>query len=170
MRISARFASLAAVAAVGLGTIATGTAQAAPTTTDQAAPAGAQAALSAARSTTIRLHNGTGCTLYRTDYSLSHGIWTQGQEPPQWLGNTGEAVFQSESNGFMTGTEGTVTFTAQGCEDGWRNNATVRLHWNNPYAGSNSYDDDGTTRNIFRTTREGGGGDNAYVLWGAWKA
>ncbi|MGW3182928.1 hypothetical protein ACWDD9_26980 [Kitasatospora sp. NPDC001119] len=162
MRISARTAALAAVTAIGLGTIATGTAQ--------AAPAPAQAALSAARSTTVHLHNGTGCTLNRTDYSLSHGIWTQGQEPPQWLGNTGDAVFQSESNGFMTGTEGSVTFQASNCEEGWRNGAAVRLHWNNPYVGSNGYDDDGTTRGFFRTTHDTGAGDNANVYWGAWKA
>ncbi|MEV7186605.1 hypothetical protein [Kitasatospora sp. NPDC093102] len=165
MRTSARFAALAAVAAIGLGTIATGTAQAAPTT-----PQPARAALSAARSTAIHLHNGTGCTLYRTDYSLAHGIWTQGQEPPQTLGNTNDFTFQSESNGFMTGTEGTVTFRGYNCEDGWREGKAVVLHWANPYVGSNSYDDNGTDRGIFRTTREGGGGDNADVFWGAWKA
>ncbi|WP_330334629.1 hypothetical protein OHS33_35935 [Streptomyces sp. NBC_00536] len=156
MRTSARLAALAAVTAVGLGTIATGTAQAAPASTQ------------AARSTTIHLHNGTGCTLYRGDYSLAHGIWSQGQEPPQSLGNTGDATFQSESNGFATGTEGTVRFTAYDCEDSWRNGRSVVLHWANPYTGSNSYDENGTD-STFRWTRQGGGGNNADVFWSAWK-
>ncbi|MEV8325908.1 hypothetical protein [Kitasatospora sp. NPDC056731] len=160
MRTSARFAALAAVSAIGLGTIATGTAQAAPVT--------AQATVQAARSTTVHLHNGTGCSLYRTGYALAHGIWTQGQEPPQILGNTGDATFQSESNGFLTGTEGWATFSTYGCEEGWRNNNTVQLHWANPYAGSNSYDENGTS-SVFRTTRESGSGDNADVYWGVWK-
>ncbi|WP_030062057.1 hypothetical protein [Streptomyces novaecaesareae] len=157
MRTSARVAALAAVTAIGLGTIATGTAQAAPATTQ------------AARSTTVHLHNGTGCTLYRADYSLAHGIWTQAQEPPQTVGNGWGAVFQSESNGFMTGTEGTVTFRTYDCEEGWRNGRAVVLHWANPYAGSNSYDEAGTDLGAFRTTRDGGTGNNADVYWGVWK-
>lgn len=158
MRTSSRLAALAAVTAIGLGTIAAGTAQAAP------------ASVQAARSTKVHLHNGTGCSLYREDYSLAHGIWSQGQEPPQVLGNTGDANFQSESNGFLTGTEGTVRFRAYNCEEGWRNGAAVVLHWANPYAGSNSYDDNGTTQGMFRTTRESGSGNNADVYWSAWKA
>lgn len=153
MRTSARFAALAAVTAIGFGAIATGTAE-----------AGAQAA----RSTHVRLHNGTGCTLTRTDFGLDHGIWSQGQEPPYQLGNTGDADFQSESNGFMTGTEGHVTFQTSNCEEGFRNGRTVRLHWDNPFSGSNKYDTNGTD-NTFRTTRDGGGGDNAYTVWGIYK-
>ncbi|SOB78787.1 hypothetical protein [Streptomyces sp. 1331.2] len=161
MRTPARLAALAAVTAIGLGTIATGTAQA-------AAPA--PATVQAARSTTVHLTNGSGCTLQRTDYSLAHGIWSPGMEPSPTVGNGWGAVFASESNGFLTGTEGTVTYRAYDCEEGWRNGRTVVLHWANPYAGSNSYDEAGTDLGAFRTTREGGTGNNADVSWGVWKS
>ncbi|MBB4893226.1 hypothetical protein FHS39_002257 [Streptomyces olivoverticillatus] len=153
-RITPRLMTAAAVAAIGLGAIATGTAS--------AAPAGALAA----RSTQVQFHNGTGCTLTRADYGLAHGIWSQ--EPPAVVYNTGDVSWQSESNGFMTGTEGSITFTTSNCEEGWRNGRAIRFHWDNPFAGSNGYDTNGTD-GAFRNVIQGGGGDNALVLWGEYK-
>ncbi|MCF3107034.1 hypothetical protein IPZ58_36590 [Streptomyces roseoverticillatus] len=80
--------------------------------------------------------------------------------------NTQGVPWQSESNGFMTGTEGSVTYTTSNCEEGWRNGRTIRFHWNTPYG--NGYDTNGTD-NTFRNTIQGGGGNNAVVLWGEYK-
>lgn len=156
-RITPRLMAAATLAAIGLGTLATGTASAA---------SDAQSAASAARSTQIKFHNGTGCQLNLQSYGLDHGIWSQ--EPPATVHNTGDVSWQSESNGFMTGTEGSVTYKTSNCEEGWRNDRTIRLHWNNPYVGSNGRDTDGTDSG-FRAVFEGGGGNNALLLWGEYK-
>ncbi|MFI8458043.1 hypothetical protein [Kitasatospora sp. NPDC085464] len=174
MRISARVAALATVAAIGLGTIATGTAQAAPATGAATASAAVKAVqptpagVQAARSTTVHLTNKTGCTLWRTNYSLAHGIWTQ--EPWMGLADGTEETFGSESNGFMTGTEGLVQYVSYDCQQSWRNGKYVQLHWANPYVGSNGYDENGTDGGVFAPVRQGGGGDNADVFWTVWGA
>ncbi|MEU7133563.1 hypothetical protein [Streptomyces sp. NPDC046261] len=158
-RITPRLMAAATVAAIGLGALATGTASA-----DSTSSAGAFAA----RSTKVKFHNGTGCQLTRQSYGLNHGIWSQGNEPSATVYNTHDDDWQSESNGFMTGTEGYVTYTTSNCEEDWRNGRTIRFHWNNPYVGSNGYDTNGTD-NAFRNVIEGGGGNNALVLWGEYK-
>ncbi|MEU1818917.1 hypothetical protein ABZ543_27575 [Streptomyces roseifaciens] len=154
--IASRLLGTAAVAAIGLGALGAGTASA------------AEVSVNAARSTQVKFHNGTGCELNRQSYSLDHGIWSQGQEPPATVSNTRDVSWQSESNGFMTGTEGSVTYRTSNCEEDWRNGRTIRFHWNNPYAGSNGYDTNGTD-NTFRSVIEGGGGNNAVVMWGEYK-
>ncbi|MBZ4320518.1 hypothetical protein [Streptomyces huiliensis] len=159
-RITYRLMTAAAVAAIGLGAVAAGTASAEPTASAD------QAVVFAARSTQVKFHNGTGCTLTRADHGLSHGIWSQ--EPPAVVYNTNDAEWRSESNGFMTGTEGSVKFTTSDCEEGWRSGRVIRFHWNNPYVGGNGYDTDGTDGS-FRNVIEGGGGNNAVVRWGEYK-
>ncbi|MCQ8773161.1 hypothetical protein [Streptomyces telluris] len=154
--IASRLLATAAVAAIGLGALGAGTASA------------AEVGVNAARSTQVKFHNGTGCELNRQSYGLDHGIWSQGQEPPTTVYNTWDVSWQSESNGFMTGTEGSVTYRTSNCEEDWRNGRTIRFHWNNPYVGSNGYDTNGTD-NTFRSVIEGGGGDNALVMWGEYK-
>lgn len=161
-RFTPRLMAVAGVAAIGLGALATGTASA------SSASSGSSAAAFAARSTKVKFHNGTGCQLNRQSYGLAHGIWSQGQEPPATVYNTGDESWQSESNGFMTGTEGFVSFQTSNCEEDWRNGRTIRLHWNNPYVGGNGRDTDGTDQS-FRAVFEGGGGDNALLLWGEYK-
>jgi hypothetical protein len=84
----------------------------------------------AARSTHVTLNNRTGVNLSKTDDSLDHGIWTD--RPPTIIGDRGE--WESESDGFATGTEGRVTYSIDG-------GGEVRLHWDNPFIGSNSYDE-----------------------------
>ncbi|MET9415556.1 hypothetical protein ABZY03_15490 [Streptomyces klenkii] len=154
--IAPRLMVTAAMAAIGLGVLGAGTASA------------DQVSVNAARSTQVKFHNGTGCQLNRQSHGLDHGIWTQGQEPPATVYNTWDVSWQSESNGFMTGTEGSVTYRTSNCEEDWRNDRTIRFHWNNPYVGGNGYDTDGTD-NTFRKVIEGGGGNNAVVLWGEYK-
>ena len=114
----------------------------------------------ASRSTHVTLTNATGSNLLRKSISLEHGVWTT--RPPQIIGDRGE--WASESDGFMTGTEGHAVYTI---EDG---GGEVCLHWNNPFIGSNSYHhsvspqapSDGTGEG-FSVIHLGGGGDNAAV-------
>lgn len=96
---------------------------------------------------------------------LDHGIWTD--KPPDFVGND-EVNWGSESNGFLTGTAGFVTYTIPhpGSGDGLR----LRLEWSDPFFGSNSYgatvtpqgqsDGSGFSVGFF-----GGGGDNALVTF-----
>jgi triacylglycerol esterase/lipase EstA (alpha/beta hydrolase family) len=113
----------------------------------------------AARSTHVTLTNRTGKNLTKTNDSLDHGIWTD--RPPLLIGDRGE--WESESDGFLTGTEGRVTYGIDG-------GGEVRLHWDNPFVGSNSYDQsvapqatpDGVGGG-FSVVHRGGSGDNATV-------
>jgi hypothetical protein len=82
----------------------------------------------AARSTHVTLKNRTRRNLTKTADNLDHGIWTD--RPPVIIGDRGE--WESESDGILTGTEGRATYSIDG-------GGEVRLHWNNPFVGSNSY-------------------------------
>lgn len=118
----------------------------------------------AARSTHVTLDNLAGrFNLRRLSASLNHGEWAV--QPPQILGDRAE--WESESNGFLTGTEGRVTYQIEDDEGG--RVGELRLHWDNPFIGGNSYDesvspaatsavDDG-----FSVVHVGGSGDNARV-------
>jgi hypothetical protein len=86
----------------------------------------------AQRSVTITLSNRSGETLYRSDWALDHGIWTT--LPPETIPNHTQVTWESESNGFMTGTEGHITYSI-GTTGEW-----AYMHWDNPFFGSNSYD------------------------------
>lgn len=87
----------------------------------------------ATRSTRITLVNDTDEDLTLTSSSLDHGEWSDGFESPVNIGPHAAAVFQSESAGFMTGTEGTVTYAIGGDGD------EITVHWDNPFAGSNTH-------------------------------
>ncbi|MGW3076425.1 MULTISPECIES: hypothetical protein [unclassified Kitasatospora] len=138
-----------------------------------AAPAGAATAqqqpaqeqtqlLSAARSTEVLVVNWTGCELRLQNNWLDHGIWTTAPDPIISDGKTGR--WQSESNGFMTGTEGHVIYDAANCGNPGLNGKRVQLHWNNPYVGSNGYDTAGSDP-MFGFAQSGGSGNNAAVYW-----
>jgi hypothetical protein len=120
------------------------------------------AAQAAARSTDVRLINLTGCDLTRFDYGLDHGEWTN--EPPWLIIASQIGSWESESNGFMTGTEGHAAFLTSDCTNRALRHKVIRVYWDNPYVGSNSYDYNGTDP-AFRVPRVGGGGDNASVTF-----
>ena len=118
----------------------------------------------AARSTHVILENRAGpFNLRRTDMGLDHGEWTD--PPPQLIGN--KAEWQSESSGVMTGTEGRVTYQIEDI-DGKRL-GELSLHWDNPFVGSNSYDESvvpaatHTDLNGFSVLHLGGDGNDATV-------
>jgi hypothetical protein len=172
MRVTRRMTvtRLVAGAALAGGLLVSGASAAAAAAT----PADLEALLNyedryAARSTWVHVKNLSGCRLKVTDMGLEHGKWTPLVHPD--LGDTdgglpagGTAVhsWRSQSNGFMTGTEGTVTLTTAGCCDSRLGRKTVKIHWDNPYWGRNSYSGDGTDK-AFRVTFTPGRGNNAHV-------
>jgi hypothetical protein len=68
--------------------------------------------------------------------SLVHGVWSDGgrPEPGSTLLETMDLVIESESDGFATGTEGSVLLTTT--LPGGR---PFEFYWDNPFAGSNEY-------------------------------
>ncbi|WP_193200732.1 hypothetical protein [Nostoc sp. MG11] len=85
----------------------------------------------AARSFNLTLRNVTNLTLHRKNVNLMHGEFSGSGNavPPENIAPMTRATWQSESDGFATGTEGTVTY---GSEVG-----DFFIHWNNPFVGSN---------------------------------
>lgn len=80
----------------------------------------------AARSIHIKLHNRTNFNLLRTETSVDSGI-AKGYAPAFIEANS-TVEFGSESNGFMTGTEGWVKFVIQEPKM-----IKIYFHWSNPY-------------------------------------
>lgn len=96
---------------------------------------------------------------------LDHGEWTT--EPPTIMGNAGE--WESESDGILTGTEGSATFQIE--TDTGVSVGEVRFDWDNPAAGANSYRETlspaatNDNEDGFSAGHKGGGGDNARVTF-----
>src|SRR5262249_24719677 len=67
------------------------------------------------------------------------------------------AQWESESHGFCTGTEGWVEFEVSD------DSGVIRLHWNNPFIGSNKYSH--TAPRLYQVSYKGGVGDNATVTF-----
>jgi len=91
----------------------------------------------AARSVTVNFVNNSDVALILDSASLSHGIWTT--QPPVRIEAGTTVSWESESSGVATGTEGEATFkieTGPGQTDG-----SAHFHWDNPFVGSNSYDE-----------------------------
>jgi hypothetical protein len=109
----------------------------------------------AARSTQITFVNRTRQTLTLAKGHLSHGIWTT--KPPARIGPNSKVTWASESKGIATGTEGTATYRVPGTH------GTVWVHWDNPFTGSNSYDEQPPYGYYLGNT--GGSGNNAHVTW-----
>ncbi|MEV5575085.1 aegerolysin family protein [Spirillospora sp. NPDC052269] len=156
MRARAGITVAAAVALLGAGFAQQAGAATRDGTTGGAATRDGSVSASAARSTEIWFTNNTGCELRLANADLDHGIWTV--YPLYSISPGGGGHWMSESDGFMTGTEGRVRYNLfGGCE-----NKVLRIHWNNPYVGSNSYDCDDSSSGI-RCGFWGGSGNNAVV-------
>ncbi|MEV5575084.1 hypothetical protein AB0L06_34025 [Spirillospora sp. NPDC052269] len=122
----------------------------------------------AARSTAVTFVNQSGCNASLWSADLAHGMWTG--YPANWMMTNVTGTWASESNGFMTGTEGTVVYGLSSCEDPAREGAWVTMRWDNPYVGSNSYSEDVQALNgaNLHLTHSGGSGNNAEVKWILW--
>ncbi len=114
----------------------------------------------AARSTHVFLANLTRCDLVLVTARLDHGEWTV--RPPHRIALGDEGNWESESNGFATGTEGEADYFTQSCRDPGLNGKRVHFHWDNPFVGSNSYDTAGTD-GAFHPHIVGGDGNHAGV-------
>jgi hypothetical protein len=117
---------------------------------------GVTAVQAAARSVQVVFHNHTNETLTLDRAELSHGRWTK--QPPRSIGPKQQAEWASESSGFATGTEGRATYHLHG-----NSHAKVELHWDNPFVGSDSYEQHAPAG--FHLSQQGGSGDNARVVW-----
>jgi hypothetical protein len=91
--------------------------------------------LNAAVSGRIKLDNYTTASMKRFSYHLDHGAWSDGWFPPEAIAADARATWASESDGFLTGTEGTVTWRM------YKNGVAVgnvKTHWDVPFSGDNS--------------------------------
>jgi hypothetical protein len=110
-----------------------------------------------ARSVVAYLQNQTKSEFTRKSESLAHGVWVT--HPPAKIAPSNKGKWQSDSDGFMTGTEGSCIYTFQ---DG--RTITCKVHWNNPYTGSNSYSID-VDSPAYQGSYTGGSGENATVYF-----
>lgn len=112
----------------------------------------------AARSVIVKVQNNSSATLFLGSATLSHGIWSDNMYPPQQIQPGASIQFASESQGFMTGTQGTALYTAINLQQTVQN-GSVALNWDDPFSGSNSY---GHSEPWFlRVSSSGGSGNNA---------
>jgi hypothetical protein len=115
----------------------------------------------AARSTIVTLENSTRFNLLLQSHSVDHGVIV---EPlPDIIGNWGR--WKSESNGILTGTEGHATYSIHDLDD--VEHGLVHVHWDNPFLGSNSYDESAspTGPDGFFVYHTGGSGNDAEVTF-----
>src|SRR5271166_5560706 len=122
-----------------------------------------------AREVTVNFFNNTSFALERIDASLEHGAWeveapatidpTATSEDPQTqeLVTAQPAGWKCVSDGFATGVEGEANYRIVGATE------PLHLWWDNPFAGSNEYDQ--TAPVGFHISRFGGAGDSAVVDW-----
>lgn len=113
-----------------------------------------------ARSVRATFKNGLKVTLHLLNASLSHGEWTT--NPPASIAPGGTGEWQSDSNGFMTGTEGTCTYQFVYIGESEPTIQSVKLYWDNPFSGGNGYSITCSTPAIKVSWSEGNG-DNATV-------
>lgn len=86
-----------------------------------------------ARTVYCHFKNLTDETLVRESEHLDHGIYTGSWFPPQTIAPKAVGLWKTESDGFMTGTEGRVRYrisSGAGTE-------FIDLWWDNPYIGGN---------------------------------
>ncbi len=112
----------------------------------------------AARSVKIKVDNKFDVALVFDHESIQHGIW--GSAPPARIEPGTLREWVAESNGVATGTEGTVWYRL----DIPNSTGLVRLHWDNPFVGSNNFDQSGP--DVVTVNRVGdGSGDDATAHW-----
>jgi hypothetical protein len=111
----------------------------------------------AARSYWIQVTNYTGQTLQldRSRTDLPHGQWSDdgSDYPPQTIDNPDTGKWGSESDGFMTGTEGRATYTSSAGD--------FVIYWDNPYVGAD--ETSVQTPPGITATKEDSKGDNATL-------
>ena len=124
----------------------------------------------AARSVHVVLVNKTSNTLQSESAGLTGGIWSSFPPTPILAFSQG-ALWESESNGFLTGTEGSASYHLVFVKPGEDlvlidvpDLRHLALAWNNPFVGDNTYSQ-AVGKAGFQVHRAGGGGDNATVVF-----
>ncbi|KAL6900615.1 crystal protein ET79 [Trichoderma evansii] len=112
--------------------------------------------MSPSRSTNVTIINKLGYDLVLDSANVSHGEWSQGLNPPKLISANSQASFQAESAGFMTGDEGSFSYSNPSV-------GTFNCSFDNPFSGSNDYSE--TAPAGYIAIRSGGSGDNAEVTW-----
>ncbi len=110
----------------------------------------------AARSVNVKFNNETDLAMHRTYVKLDHGVWCENDLPPETIDPHSSGTWCSESNGFMTGTEGEAIYNLD-------NVGLVKVTWDNPYSGHNSYS--ASAPKGYEIATSGGSGDNANVTF-----
>lgn len=115
-----------------------------------------------ARSVKANLHNNTGYYLQILPDSISllHGEWTT--YPPAQIAPGGTGTWQTDSDGFLTGTEGSLKYQFVDLRTTPASIQYVKCYWDDPYAGSNSYSITTSAADV-KCSWSGGEGDNATV-------
>ncbi|GAA0321585.1 hypothetical protein GCM10010302_70940 [Streptomyces polychromogenes] len=113
-------------------------------------------AVTPVRSVRVTVVNNSGALLARTGAGLDHGIWSGDNLPPSVMNNGARSRWQSESDGFATGTEGYAEYQMSG-------GGKVVFRWDNPFSGGNSYDCQVPAGHS--CAKAGGGGKNADVVF-----
>ncbi len=106
----------------------------------------------AQRSVTSTLKNEGKHDLILESTTLDHGIWSAAGQPPARIAQGAEGRWGSESNGFMTGTEGTAIYAVDGT------GAKLTVYWDNPFVGDNTF-----TQSLAQPPANQGSGVPDYV-------
>lgn len=121
----------------------------------------------AARSVDVYFENSldTGLSLNPDSVVLDHGMWDI--QPPQKIpkvqgGMPGKGHWMSESDGIATGTEGYCSYSFYDAAS--EQVFYIKLHWNDPFAGKNTYNID-TNCETVNVSFTDGAGDNATVTF-----
>ncbi|EEP81063.1 predicted protein [Uncinocarpus reesii 1704] len=127
----------------------------------------------AAREVKCWLHNTLNVALYRDGETIAHGKWTTDMYPPEIVEAGEWAKWQTQSDGMMTGTEGTTNYKIFISDDAnevvsnAEEDTVVQMWWANPFSGGNQYNAGivGPRRNDYKIKVDGGGGNHSTVTY-----
>jgi hypothetical protein len=117
----------------------------------------------AARSVVVVVFNDSDCKFVFSSATLWHGIWAT--PVPGAINPHTTVSWRTDSNGFMTGVEGEISYVpAAGCA---KQPPSFTVYWDDPYVGSNSYFWEFNSPNPYgwKMTMSGGGGSNATITF-----
>ncbi|KAF1995541.1 hypothetical protein P154DRAFT_526247 [Amniculicola lignicola CBS 123094] len=110
------------------------------------------------RSVAVTFDNNTDETFNLLNGDLDGGEWTV--SPPQVINPRTTITFSSESDGFLTGTEGTAHYVSAAKK------LNVILYWNNPLSGGNDYRGTLSDHDHYQLVSTlQGGGNNSSMHW-----